>query len=100
MPLPAAAAACLLLLPASSPPPAHLPCSLQAVLVPSEQLPEDAPTIRGHDFNDGCDLDALLSSMLRTGLQATALGQAINEVNRMVGCRACDALSNQARGLP
>lgn len=66
--------------------PAPSPCALQAVLVPSEQLPEDAPTIRGHDFNDGCDLDSLLGSMLRTGLQATALGQAINEVNRMVGC--------------
>ena len=57
----------------------------QAVLVPSEQLPEDAPTIRGYDFNQGCDLDGLLESMMRTGLQATALGQAIHEVNRMVG---------------
>jgi hypothetical protein len=56
----------------------------QAVLVPSEQLPEDAPTIRGYDFNQGCDLDGLMESMLRTGLQATALGQAIAEVNRMV----------------
>ncbi|KAL4457617.1 hypothetical protein ABPG75_012482 [Micractinium tetrahymenae] len=62
----------------------------QAVLVPSEQLPEDAPTIRGHDFNDGCDLDTLLGSMLRTGLQATALGQAINEANRMIRWRLAD----------
>lgn len=59
--------------------------SLQAVLVPSEQLPEDAPTIRGHDFNEGRDLDAVMGAMLRTGLQATALGQAVEEVNRMVG---------------
>lgn len=62
----------------------------QAVLVPSEDLPADAVTIRGYDFNDGRDLDALLESMLRTGLQATALGQAINEINRMVGCQALE----------
>lgn len=65
-------------------PPACL-LALQAVLVPSEQLPDDAVTIRGYDFNQGCDLDALLGSMFRTGLQATALGQAMEEVNRMVG---------------
>jgi deoxyhypusine synthase len=62
----------------------------QAVLVPSVDLPADAVTIRGYDFNDGRDLDALLESMLRTGLQATALGQAINEINRMVGCQALE----------
>ena len=59
----------------------------QAVLVPSEELPEDAVQIRGHDFNDASDIDALMSSMLRTGLQATALGQAIDEVNRMLSWR-------------
>ena len=58
---------------------------LQAVLVPSEQLPEDAVRIRGWDFNQGNTLDALLGSLLQTGLQASALGQAIHEVNRMVG---------------
>jgi hypothetical protein len=67
----------------------HGPCEacsglLQAVLVPSEQLPEDAVTIRGWDFNHGSELDDILGSMLQTGLQATALGQAIDEVNRMV----------------
>lgn len=105
LPTPGAAApppaACCLLPPSSPRAHARLPTplrrSLQAVLVPSEQLPEDAPTIRGHDFNDGCDLDSLLGSMLRTGLQATALGQAINEVNRMVGCSdiVLSAVSNQ-----
>ncbi|PSC72807.1 Deoxyhypusine synthase [Micractinium conductrix] len=62
----------------------------QAVLVPSEQLPEDAPTIRGHDFNEGRDLDAVMGAMLRTGLQATALGQAVEEVNRMIRWRLAD----------
>lgn len=69
-----------------TPPLLHLlPVVLQAVLVPSEELPEDALSIRGYDFNQGCDLNGLLESMLRTGLQATSLGQAVNEVNRMVG---------------
>lgn len=72
----------------SRPPPAAAAAAPQAVLVPSEQLPADAPTIRGYDFNQGHDLDGLMESMLRTGLQATALGQAIEEVNRMVRC-AC-----------
>lgn len=55
----------------------------QAVLVPTERTPE-TPVIRGYDFNAGCDLDGILGSMLTTGFQATAFGQAINEVNRMV----------------
>ncbi|KAL4541155.1 hypothetical protein Ndes2526B_g05697 [Nannochloris sp. 'desiccata'] len=59
----------------------------EAVLVPSEQLPEDAIQIRGHDFNDPSDIDSVMLSMLATGLQATALGQAINEVNRMLSWR-------------
>ena len=53
--------------------------------MPSEQLPEDAVIIHGWDFNQGNTIDGVLGSMLQTGLQATALGQAINEVNRMVG---------------
>lgn len=52
--------------------------------MPSEELPDDAVTIKGWDFNQGNTLDQLMQSMLQTGLQATALGQAINEVNRMV----------------
>lgn len=55
----------------------------QAVLVPTETVP-DTPIITGHDFNKGCDLDSIMSSMITSGFQATALGQAINEVNRMV----------------
>ena len=57
------------------------------MLVHSEQLPEDAIEIHGHDFNETSDIDAVMASMLRTGLQATALGQAINEVNRMLSWR-------------
>lgn len=71
------------------PPSVHINAALQAVLVASEQPPDDAEVIRGHDFDEGRDLDSLMESMLRTGLQASALGQAIREVNRMVSCRGC-----------
>lgn len=55
----------------------------QAVLVPTETVP-DTPVICGFDFNSGRDLDALMGAMLTSGFQASALGQAVNEVNRMV----------------
>jgi deoxyhypusine synthase len=57
------------------------------VLVPSERLPEGSTQIRGHDFNGPSDLDAVMASMLGTGLQASALGQAVAEVNRMLDWR-------------
>lgn len=63
----------------------------QAVLMPSEDLPSDSVLIRGFEFGkEACTLDALMSSMLSTGLQASALGQAIVEVNRMVRKRDGD----------
>jgi deoxyhypusine synthase len=42
------------------------------------------PAIRGYDFNAGVDFDKLMAAMMTTGFQATALGQAVEEVNRMV----------------
>lgn len=42
------------------------------------------PVIRGWDPNTGTDLDSVLGAMLTSGFQATALGQAIKEVNIMV----------------
>lgn len=47
-------------------------------------MPEDTPKIKGYDFEKGRDLDSLMDSMLYSGFQASALGQAIVEVNRMV----------------
>lgn len=52
--------------------------------MPSEDLEGESVYIRGLDFNQECTLDTLMTSMISTGLQASALGQAINEVNRMV----------------
>ena len=64
---------------------------LQAVLMPSAEIPATA-TIRGWDFNDGCSLDGIMAAMLRTGCQATSLGQAVDEINRMVRTlRTCES---------
>eukprot|EP00775_Hariotina_reticulata_P005313 gene5313-5548_t len=61
----------------------------EAVLVPTNTIP-DTPIIKGHDFDKGNDLDSIMSAMITSGFQATALGQAINEVNRMLHWRLAD----------
>lgn len=55
--------------------------------MPTETVP-DTPIIKGHDFSKGGDLDSIMSAMITSGFQATALGQAIEEVNRMVSRQA------------
>lgn len=63
-------------------------------MVKSVEMPEDSQEIRGYDFEKGRDLDGLMESMLQTGFQATNLGLAVKEVNRMVRFMAllCDCL--------
>ena len=64
----------------------HAPSvAMEAVLKPSSALPEDMPKIRGYDFNQGVDHRALLQSYITTGFQASSMGQAIQEINKMVG---------------
>lgn len=55
-----------------------------AVLKRSERIPEDTPQVHGYDFNQGIDYSKLLESYVHTGFQATNLGLAINEINKMV----------------
>lgn len=62
--------------------------ALQAVLVPTDTVP-DTPVVCGYDFTHGRDLDGLMAAMMTSGFQATTLGQAVEEVNRMVGCMGC-----------
>ncbi len=57
-------------------------------MIPGNVIPDTDP-IRGYDFNKGVDFDGIMKAMLTTGFQATALGQAIDEVNRMVRQRVC-----------
>ena len=61
-----------------------LPLALQeAVLGESESMPEGSETVRGYDFNSGCDMNALMASFMQTGFQATNLALAIAEVRKM-----------------
>lgn len=60
----------------------HKPKGIYRVSVP---FPEDAPRVRGYDFNQGVDHKALLQSLFNTGFQATQFGRAVQEINRMVG---------------
>lgn len=76
----------------STPDRAHFPLLLllpfsQAVLARSAALPSDAIAIHGHDFDGPSSLDDVMASFLSTGLQASALGQAVIEVNRMLDWR-------------
>lgn len=42
------------------------------------------PKVKGYDFNKGVDHSAMLRSYLNTGLQATKVGLAIQEIRNMV----------------
>jgi deoxyhypusine synthase len=53
-------------------------------------MPEGTPTVRGYDFEGALDLQAMLDTMLTSGFQATQLGRAVNEVNRMIRWRLAD----------
>lgn len=55
-----------------------------AVLKRSERLAEDTPQVQGYDFNQGVDYSKLFESYVNTGFQATNLGLAMKEINRMV----------------
>ena len=70
------------------------PWLVQAVLAPSQVMPENAATVQGWDFDHGCTLDGLLHSFLQTGFQATAFGRAVAEVNRMVSLRSIASAYN------
>ena len=68
-----------------------LPLALQeAVLGESESMPEGSETVRGYDFNSGCDMNALMASFMQTGFQATNLALAIAEVRKMRAWRLSD----------
>lgn len=59
-----------------------------AVLKRSECIPADTPQVHGYDFNQGINYSKLLESYAHTGFQATNLGLAIREINKMVSCFA------------
>eukprot|EP00668_Euglena_longa_P014110 GGOE01018082.1.p1 GENE.GGOE01018082.1~~GGOE01018082.1.p1 ORF type:complete len:420 (-),score=134.64 GGOE01018082.1:156-1355(-) len=55
----------------------------EAVLRPS-QAALTTPAVRGFDFNGGRDMDRVLEAFATTGFQATALGNAMEVVNKML----------------
>ncbi|KAJ2361555.1 Deoxyhypusine synthase [Coemansia sp. RSA 2610] len=61
-----------------------------AVLAVSEEAPADALPIRGYDFDNGVDYNALLSSYISTGFQATSFGRAVEIINKMRAWRLSD----------
>ncbi|KAJ3307841.1 hypothetical protein HDU76_004329, partial [Blyttiomyces sp. JEL0837] len=64
--------------------------ALDAVLKPSIAMPETARQVKGYDFNNGINYKKLISSMVTTGFQASAVGDAIEEINRMIKWRLSD----------
>ena len=73
----------------------------EAVLQPSVFDAADHIVIRGEDFSNGATLDGLVASMITTGFQATNVGLAIEEINRMLSWRLSDRpiTENEPEGL-
>lgn len=65
--------------------------AINAVLtVNPEDLPEGTPTVVGPNFDQCVGLDDLMQSFNTVGFQATQLGRAVVEVNRMLKWRQSD----------
>lgn len=47
-------------------------------------IAEDTPRVRGYDFNNGVDYQALVKSFYNTGLQATNVALAVQQINKMI----------------
>ena len=62
----------------------------QNVLKASEKTIENGTEVRGYDFNKGLDYEAMFKTYVHTGFQATNLGMAIEEVNKMIKWRLSD----------
>ncbi|KAL5284653.1 DHPS family protein [Megaselia abdita] len=58
-----------------------------AVLMTSEKIPDDTPTVKGYEWNNGIDYSELLKSFTISGFQSTNLGLAIEEINKMLDSR-------------
>lgn len=60
-----------------------------AVLKPSEPVPDGAREVQGIDFNDYADrsitVDELVAGMACMGFQATSVGDAVRIIEGMVG---------------
>ncbi|KAI8829291.1 deoxyhypusine synthase-like protein [Chytriomyces cf. hyalinus JEL632] len=64
--------------------------AVEAVMKPSVEMPASAVSVKGYDFNNGINHGAVIRSMITTGFQATSVGEAICEINRMINWRIED----------
>ncbi|XP_024215528.1 probable deoxyhypusine synthase isoform X2 [Halyomorpha halys] len=60
----------------------------EAVLVGSSPLPKDTVVVQGYEWNKGLDYSRLLQTYITSGFQSTSFGLAVEEVNKMLDCRA------------
>ena len=60
------------------------------VYVKSERVEADREIVEGYDLNKGIDYEAIFKSYRHTGFQATNLGLAIDEINKMIKFRLSD----------
>ena len=68
----------------------ELPESLRSSLFKASATAGDLRDVKGYDFNQGISLEAVLGTYMTTGLQATNLALAIEEVNKMLSWRLSD----------
>jgi deoxyhypusine synthase len=66
------------------------PLAAAAVMATNEEMPEGSATCSGYDFNQGVDFSKLMASYATHGFQASNMGLAINEINRMRNWRLSD----------
>ncbi|XP_032524587.2 probable deoxyhypusine synthase [Danaus plexippus] len=62
--------------------------AVNAVLVPSQELPAETPIVSGFNWENGTDYNKILESYLHSGFQATNFGKAVEEINKMLKCRS------------
>jgi deoxyhypusine synthase len=66
------------------------PSVTDAVLVPSNEMPEGAQKVEELDFNKfkgrAITVDDLMSGMNNMGFQASSIGDAVRIINNMVSC--------------
>jgi deoxyhypusine synthase len=78
----------------SAPPPSTV---TDAVLKPSDPVPDDAIPVKGLDFDDFKDRNItvaeLVENLKNVGFQATSIGRAVDIVNGMVSCLNVSMLS-------
>lgn len=62
----------------------HIDTIKDSVFQKSKISLEDKKAVKGYDFDNGRDFDALLNSYKNMGFQATEFGKAIDEITKMV----------------